>query len=155
MKDISIRIATEEDFETILEVQKNDGYEHSYYLTKKRLAKLFERGELFIIAELGDRPIGMASLDIEIRAKLHFFSVLKTFQKKGVGTKMLNEIIKKLKKAPKKVEVVYFYVEKGAPIVNFLKKNNFKEVGFYKNRYRNGKDAVILEKELDDIPKPL
>jgi RimJ/RimL family protein N-acetyltransferase len=148
MTSINLRIASRKDFQTIIDLQKQDGFKHSYSLTKERLARLSKRGELFYIVESNNRPVGMISLDIEIRARLHFFSIHKDFQRKGIGTEILHKIISELKHSFEDVKVVFCYSEKNAPIVNFLKKNSFKEVGFYRNRFRNDRDAVILEREL-------
>ncbi|HEX9817875.1 MAG TPA: GNAT family N-acetyltransferase [Patescibacteria group bacterium] len=143
--NLIIQSATEADFEKIRRIQKEDGYDHSYYLTSDRLRRLFQRGERFFITYLNEEPVGMFSLDIEIRAKLHFFSIIKQLQKKGIGREMLKFAVVKVKETSKEISVMYCYSEKNAPLAEFLKKNNFQEVGFYKNKFMNGRDAVVLE----------
>lgn len=34
------KIEGPQDFDTIMEIQKNDGFEHSYYLTKRQAGKI-------------------------------------------------------------------------------------------------------------------
>lgn len=45
--DIHIRRAAKKDILTLIQVQKNDGFPHHYYLLPERLERLFDRGELF------------------------------------------------------------------------------------------------------------
>lgn len=149
MKNISIRVATKQDAEMIIELQQNDGYEHSYSLTKQRFMVLLKKGEVFYLAHLNGDPIAMIAFDNELRAKLHFFSVHKDFQRKGYGSYILEKLIKEIQENNNDIKVVYSYSEEGSPSCNFFLKNKFKKVGFYKNRFRKGRNAIIFERVLN------
>ena len=146
ISNLIIREATLKDLDNIMYIQKNDGYDHSYYLNRARLKGLFNSGELFFIALLDGKPVGFASVYIEIRAKLHFLSIIKEKTKRGIGTALLKKIISKSKKH--KVKILYVYVEKDSMLDNFLIKKGFRNVGYFKNRFGKGKDANILSYDL-------
>lgn len=138
------RIAKEDDFASILHVQKNDGYEHSYYLDKERYDNLLDRGEVFYLLEYDMQSIvGFVSVDYEVRAKLRFFSVSKKHQGVGIAAKLLEIVRNEAKR--KGYKSVYCYTETNSPLRAFLMHQGFKNVGYYKNRYRKGRDASILQ----------
>ncbi len=142
MKSFKILKADIKNWRTIQYIQKNDGFSHAYYLTKNRIKRLFKRGELFFIAYIDKEAVGFTSVDFEIRARLHFLSVLKDFQKIGAGSRLVREIVRETKK--RKYNHLYTITEKKAVLApKFLKKFGFKEVGFHKNRFGNEKDAII------------
>ena len=136
------------DFKNIINIQQNDGFNHSYYLTKERLKQLTKRGESFFIAFLDNQPVAFASIDFEIRAKLHFFSVKKERVKQGIGTELLSKVLHEAIK--KGYEKVHIFVESNSPLEHFLIKNNFKKVGIYYDRYGPKKNSHILEKSFRD-----
>lgn len=143
MEKIKFKILSDSDFEDIINIQKNDGVRHFYYLNKNRLKELSKRGEVFYGMFQNDVIIGFAGVDAEIRAKLHFLSIDKKYQKKGYGTLFVEELVKIMKK--KKIKQMFFYAEEDAPMTAFLIKLGFVKVGFYKNRFGDGWDADIFE----------
>lgn len=146
MTKYKLKTAGEDDFAHIAFIQKNDDFKHSYYLTEDRIERLRDGGEKFFVFYEDDRFVGMASINLEIRAQLHFFSILKEKQKKGLAKKMLEILLEEVKKHEVKHKTIHCFSEPDSPLVNFLKSQGFEEVGFYKNRYQNGRDAVIVEK---------
>ncbi len=130
-------------FKLINEIQNNDGFRHSYPLTKERFARLIHRGEFFYVAYYDGKAVGMISVDFEIRAKLHFFSVKQNYQGIGIGTALLTEILKEAKK--RNYPFVYVYVEIDSSAEKFLLKRGFKNIGHYHHRYGKDKHANILE----------
>lgn len=143
---VHIRQATKNDIPTLITLQRNDGFTHSYYLTRERLKRLFDRGELFFVARLGRVPVGFASIDCEIRAQVHFLSVDQTFTRRGIGSMLMRTLKNEVQK--RGYGHLSVYVDAGAAIEVFLKKNGFVQVGYYKNRYGKGKDATIWEVDL-------
>lgn len=141
------KIEGPQDFNKIIEIQKNDGFEHAYYLTKERLEKLIQRGEEFFMVFLNDEPIAFASIDLDIRARIHFFCVEKNNAGKGIGTELLEKII--CEAANKDYKKIHAYVEVNSPIEGFFSKNGFEEVGFHKDRFGAGKDSHILERDIE------
>ncbi len=144
-----LRPATELDYAHIVFIQRNDGYKHSYYLSEDRIERLVKSGEKFFMLYKDDRFIGMASIDSEIRVQLHFFSVLEEFAGQGgAAKKMLELLLKEVKKQEVEHKIIHCFTELDSPLLGFLKSQGFEEVGFYKNRYQNGKSAVIVEKKI-------
>ena len=139
---IKIRKATIKDIDLIIDIQKRDGFTHSYYLNRKRLKELFKRGEIFFIAFLDKKAVGFASVYIEIRARLHFISVIKEHSKKGIGSLLMQKVINEAKRRGKKM--MYVYTEKNSPVERFFIKNGFKKVGYFKNRFGEGKHGNIF-----------
>jgi GNAT superfamily N-acetyltransferase len=142
LNKLKIRRATIRDINQIINIQKQDGFAHAYYLTPKRLRGLFKRGEMFFIAFLDDKPAGFAGLDIEIRAKLHFFSVAKKYTGIGIGSFLLERVINETKKHKK--DMIYIYTEANSPLEQFLIKKGFLKVGYFLNRFGRGKNANIF-----------
>ena len=141
MPKYQLKLATKNiDFAHIVFIQKNDGYQHAYYLV--------EAGEKFYILYEDEQFVGMACVDAEIRIQLHFFSVIEKFQQTEAGAKMLELLLEEVKKQKVQHKTMHCFTEEDSPLLKFLMKQGFEEVGFYKNRYQNGKDAVIVEKKL-------
>lgn len=130
-------------FEIINDIQNNDGFEHSYPLSRERFRNLIDRGEIFYIANYDGKIVGMISVDFEIRAKLHFFSVKQDYQGKGIGSALINQVLEEAKNS--NYSSVYVYVEVGSPVEKFLLNRGFEKVGYYRDRYKTGKHANILE----------
>lgn len=138
----AVREATIADINTILDIQKGDGYGHAYYLTSKRIGDLFSKGQKFYLAELDTKPVGFACADFDVRTWIHFFSVSKVFQNKGVGSILLEKIINESK--ARNINLAYFISEKEASTMeNFLKKHGFEEAGFHKDRFGPKRDGKV------------
>lgn len=144
--NLEIRKASPKDFNSLIKIQKRDGFIHAYYLSKKRLQKLFDAGELFFIAYLENKPVGFVSVYIEIRARMHFLSVKQEVARGGIGSFLLERIISESKKY--KVKLLYVYTEANSDIEGFLEKKGFEKVGYFKNRFGDGRDANIFSYKL-------
>lgn len=144
-KDNTIQIveAKPDMFELISEIQNNDGFEHSYPLSRERITKLIHRGECFYLAYYDGETAGMISVDFEIRAKLHFFSIKQDYHGKGIGTALLTKVLEEARNS--NYSSVYVYVEQDSPVEKFLLRRGFNKVGYYHNRYKNRRSADILE----------
>lgn len=142
VKKLKIRRATIKDFNLIISIQKRDGFVHAYYLTPRRLKRLFERKEIFFITFLENKAVGFASLDIERRAIMHFLSIVKDYAAMGIGSFLLGKVIKEAKKY--KEDQVYIYTEVNSPLEKFLIKKGFKIVGYFQDRFKKGRHANIL-----------
>lgn len=148
MPNYQLKQAGETDFAHLVFIQKNDGFEHAYYLTEDRIERLVESGEQFYILYVDNRFVGFAAVDAEIRIQLHFFSVLTNEQGQGFEAKMLELLLDEVRNKTVQHHTIHCFTEVDSPLLTFLKQQGFEEVGFYKNRYQNGKDAVIVEKKL-------
>ncbi len=134
------------DIPKMIDIQKNDGFPHQYYLTKKRLERLFDRGEQFFVVEQSRNVVGFGSIDCEIRAQVHFICVDKMYSRQGVGRSLMKYCLDEAKQ--KGCRRACTYVEANSSKEPFLVKMGFHQVGFYKDRYGNGIDATIWEVSL-------
>lgn len=141
----SIRPATREDIPTFMELQRNDGFSHQYYLNRERLELLFDRGEQFFVATHEGKPVGFASVDCEQRATAHFLCVDQNNKNRGIGSLLMQTLIDEAKK--RGFTRLCSYIEASSTKEVFLQKQGFTKVGYHKNRYGNGKDASIWEVE--------
>ncbi len=141
MSDLKFIQAKETDLNLMIEIQKDDGFLHSYYLTSTRLSRLFRRGELFYLVYRSGNPVGFCSLDCEIRCQIHFFSIIQKYTHQGIGSEMLKFMLLEVKKNG--YQEVHVFVEQSSPVENFLVKRGFLKVGFYKDRYGASKNANI------------
>jgi ribosomal protein S18 acetylase RimI-like enzyme len=136
-----------QDWEVISQIQKNDGFDHADYLDQARIEKLMQRGELFYGTYLEGKPAGFAALDFEKRAEIRFFSILKEYQNSGISHELMSFILEQCK--ARKYDKVSAAIEKsGTEMKEFLENNGFEEVGFYKDRFGEGRDALFFSKNL-------
>lgn len=137
------RRATKEDVQSMIRIQKHDGFPHQYYLTEKRLLRLFDRGEQFFVIEKYHEIVGFGSIDCEIRAQVHFICVDNRQARQGIGRRLMQRCLQVAKTSGCKR--AYSFVESRSTKEPFLAKMGFHNVGFYKDRYGNGVDASIWE----------
>lgn len=145
--NVSYRKSRRENILAMIAIQKNDGFQHQYYLTSKRLEGLFLRGEQFFLAVSDGTPVGFGSVDCEVRAQVHFICVDKEYSRRGVGRNLMKLCLKEAKQ--RGCKRVCSYVEKHSSKESFLVRMGFHEVGVYKDRYGNGVDASIWEISLN------
>jgi ribosomal protein S18 acetylase RimI-like enzyme len=142
MGGIKIKKAGINDWRTIVSIQKKDGFAHSYFTDKKRISVLMKRGEIFFLAFLNGVPAGFTSVDFEKRAMLHFLSVMKVFHNRGIGKSLLK--VAKDEATKRKFKNIFIFSEaKGRIMSNFLKSQKMTRVGYWKDRYGKGRDAII------------
>lgn len=140
---VNIRKITPRYYVRCIEVQKTDGYRHSYYLTIDRIRTLAHNGEQFFGAftETGSL-VGFVSVNVDVvRMRIHFFSVMHQYQRKGVGSNLLLHILDAARMA--QVSNIYTYTEPESALELFLLHKGFVQAGYFKRRFGD-KDANIL-----------
>lgn len=142
-----IRKASQNDFAAIIAIQKNDGYDHHYYLTVDRLKRLRRRGEVFFVAIVDGQLAGFAGVDFEQRARLHFLCVLTQYQKRGIGSALMRRMLRET--VGRGHKSAHSYVESPSSKEVFLAKQGFAKVGFYQDRYGLNKHASIWQIQLN------
>lgn len=90
--------------------------------------------------------MGFGSVDCEIRARVHFLSVDQNYARRGIGSMLMKILMDEAKN--RGYGRLGIYVDADSPIEIFLQKHGFVQVGYYKNRYGNGKDSTIWEVDL-------
>ncbi len=151
----TIREATVDDWQEIINCQRNDAFEHHYELSEGRIKKLLGSSEKFYVALLDGKIVGFSSYIPEVdgvRARLHFLSVLKEHQQKGVGTFLMNTMLDQCRQLG--FPIVESFVEVDSTKEMFLKKFGFSNQsedgtrGFMPNHYGRGKHASVWHKFL-------
>ena len=80
-------------------------------------------------------------------AELTYLSIHPTFKRRGLGKKLINEILKQCKSFA--IEKVLLEVsEKNLAALNFYHSFGFETVGIRKRYYRDGSNALLQEKKL-------
>ena len=94
LMDIVIREVNREDTELLRRIEAGDGYPYPYKKTKEDYEKYMDEGDEFFIAEADDAPAGYISMVDCIYlgrtvCRLHLLAVLKEYQGKGIGTRLI------------------------------------------------------------------
>jgi len=114
-----IRHADANDAHRIVEISQQDGYGHP--LDKESILNYMKQGDIYLIAEENNKPLGVAKLALNEHAELELFVILVKLdeQRKGLGSKLLKKI--------EKLASV-----KGNALVLHVRVNNNKAIDFYK-----------------------
>lgn len=141
-ENIAVRLGTEKDIDSILRIQKEDGYPHAYYLTAQRVRRLLKKGQVIYVALEEDGAIAFSIVDFDVRAWIHFLSVIKDEQRKGIGLSLVNEIIKESQN--RGINLVYIIPEQDAEKIDgFLRNYGFIKRGYHKDRFGPGRNGII------------
>jgi len=111
------------DLKQIIKIYKTQNWWYNYD-NKKRLKKIIKGSHIFIMAKENKKIIAMARVisDKANDAYIQDFAVLPEYRKKGIGKKILEHIIKELKK--KNFKWLGLIADKNT--INFYKKSGFK-----------------------------
>lgn len=108
-----------------------------------QLNSFFNSGDYKIIVARSDKVL-CAYLIIHISDKIDIEKIYvdPNYRKQNIGTKLLNEI----DKLNLNRKIILEVNENNTTAINFYKKNGFKQISIRKNYYKNGDNAIILEK---------
>ena len=111
-------------------------------------SELENKNSKLIVAKENSSILGFAGIWFVIDvAHITNIVVKKDLRKKGIGTALLNEIIKQCKE--KNINEITLEVnEKNIAAINLYKKNGFENVGLRKKYYRTGDSAIIMTKAI-------
>ncbi len=114
-----IRHADINDVDSIVEISQQDGYGRP--LDRESILNYMKHGDIYLIAEENNNPLGVAKLALNNSAELELFiiSVKLDYQRKGLGSRLLKKI-EELASA------------RGNVLVLHVRVNNNKAIGFYK-----------------------
>lgn len=140
---MEIRKLEEKDLEQVSIIEKNI---FSDPWSKKSFADVLEREDvLFLVAEENERILGYIGVYISLdEGEITNVAVEESQRKKGIGEKLLDELIMKLEER----DVISIFLEvrfSNTPALSLYKKKGFKEVGIRKGFYDKPKeDAIIM-----------
>lgn len=145
--DLIIRKANLNDFNDIYNIETVSFKEESFpiWLIKELLLNF---SEFFLIAEFKGKVVGYISAVLENnRCHIYSIAVLPDFRNKGIASKLLMELLKKLKES--NIKKVYLEVKTNNIIaIKLYEKFNFKIKEVKRKYYSDGSDAYIMELSL-------
>lgn len=97
---MKIRKAKKEDIKEIVKVELGSGYHKKKFNVMVMVEELFEnKNEYICVAEENDKVIGYRSFNLKGKvADSGYLAIIKKYQGKGIGTKLLKKSISKSKK---------------------------------------------------------
>ena len=151
--EISIKRMDVSDLDLIKDVLQTDFDDFWNYNVFKQ--ELENENSKYIVAMLDGEIVGFAGIWIVIDvAHVTNIVIKKNLRKSGIGSILLQELIKMCKDLNLK-EITLEVNENNNAAINLYKKFGFEKVGFRKNYYRNGDNALIMTNKtvLNDDPK--
>ena len=145
-----IREAKEKEYEELVKIAENDGFEHPNKLNLEWIKKRVNQGDEFYVFSEDSKIIGFVCFqpDFARGSKLHFISVLREEQGKGVGKKLVEKIEELTRNLGK--NKIYLYVhQKNKKAIDFYLKNDFHFSGIFLDKYGEGEHALLMCKNLD------
>lgn len=142
--------ATLKDFEQICEIEQACFVEP---YTPEQLMYEFNENPLnqILVAYDEDKIVGFVDYMITFNsATISQIAVLPNYRKKGLGSKLLEEMEKSFpKEIDDVVETITLEVrESNINAISFYKKNGYENVVIKKHYYKNGENAVYMIKRL-------
>lgn len=111
-------------------------------------AELHNQYAHFYCAKDQNEPIGyIGCWIIEGTCDMINFVVQKEYQRKGVGTKLFQEVLKQCLKE-QATEILLEVRASNEQAISFYTKFGFKQIAIRKQYYKNKEDACILRKDL-------
>src|SRR3989344_4239833 len=140
-----------EDAKTIAEIEVKSGYRWGESMQKElRIAKkMLKFVSLIYIAEHKSEAVGYFALTFRNKIDdIDFLSVKKKYHNKGIGTKLLNHMIRLAKKNNKLSKIRIAVWAKNLPAIGLYKKFGFSVVRIKRKYYPNRDDKAVMEKML-------
>ncbi len=142
--------ATLKDFEQIYDIEQSCFVEP---YTREQLMYEFNENPLnkILVAYDEDKVVGFVDYMITFNsATISQIAVLPNYRKKGLGSKLLEEMEKSFpKEIDDVVETITLEVrESNINAISFYKKNGYENVVIKKHYYKNGENAVYMIKRL-------
>ena len=144
---ISIKHINEEDIDLCYELDSNT----ISLWSKKQWVNEFNKEGINVYGILfSDLLVGICVFQIVLdEAQLNYFVINKKFREKGFGSHLMSFLIKKCEK----LNISRLFLEVSKSNVNaekFYNRFNFSTVGIRRNYYKNGSDAFLKEKKINN-----
>lgn len=149
--EIIIREATKQDAELLRNIEAEDGFLYPYKKTKEDYEKYIDEGDAFFIAETDKLAISYISIvDCSYLGnvcRLHFLAVIKDFQNKGVGKKLMEHFEEEAKNRKYDRIIINVY-ENNSRAIEFYKRRGYDYWFTIPYRYERGINAIVLYKDI-------
>ncbi len=142
---ISIKHINERDVDLCFELDSNT---ISLWSKRQWTNEFKKEGTKVFGILLSNCVVGICVLDVVLdEAQINFFAVNHKFRKKGLGTYLMNYLIKECKKL--NINKLFLEVSHtNSSAEKFYSRFDFSTVGIRRNYYKDGSDALLKEKKL-------
>ena len=142
---ISIKQINNKDIDLCYELDSNT----ISLWSKEQLANEFKKDDTKIFGLLiNNLVIGICVLQVVLdEAQINYFVVNKKFRKKGFGSYLMSDLIKKCEKLNLK-KLLLEVSQSNVTAERFYSRFDFSTVGIRKNYYKDGSHALLKEKKL-------
>ncbi len=140
-----IRKAQEKDFSELLKIAMNDGFKHPNEMSLEWVNTRIKRGDEFYVYENERGVVGFICFQQQFSkgCRLHFISVMKEEQGKGIGTALVEKT--KLLTRDLGKDKLYLYVyQDNKKAFNFYMKHGFNFSGIFLDKYGEGEHAFLM-----------
>jgi len=146
-KMISIKHINEKDIDLCYELDSNT----ISLWSKKQWANEFKKEGIKVFGILlSNHVIGICVFHVVLdEAQINFFAVNQNYRKKGFGTCLMNYLIKECEKL--NINKLFLEVShKNVIAERFYSRFDFSTVGIRKNYYKDGSNALLKEKKINN-----
>ena len=146
---MQIQRATEKDIKKIVHVEMHSGYTHpsNFNPLKNTIALLKDKRKVIFIAKEKEKVVGYISLreDKNNMGDIGFLAVLREYQRKGIGAKLLEYVEAHARKNRYK-ELALVVRDTNQQAINLYHKHNFAIIG---RRKSGDKIKLVMRKNLE------
>ena len=144
---VRVRLAEESDLPSIYRIELEsfrDPYPYSLFVWLLQNCSRF-----FLVAEENGLVVGYAVACVEPEATGHVVSiaVAKKHRRKGIGKALLEELIKRMKEAGLKKDILEVRVS-NEPAIRLYEKLGFRAIKRLKSYYSDGEDGWLMSLDL-------
>ena len=148
--EITFRSMTLADIPTVAEIDEmcfdEDGWNEDFFIEELR-----DVNSDYIVVEIGGKVIACGGIKIYLdEAEGMTIAVLPEFQGRGIGKKLLIELLKNAKLRGAKSMIFEVRVS-NVPALHIYQKFGFKIIGRMKRYYMSGEDALTMRADLEDL----
>lgn len=141
---------------SMIDIQKQKTIEEEKEWLLHLLQEIKNKEKICLVVEIDGKVMGLAEIEKQKNSDRRHIGELgitlrKEIREKGIGKRLLGEIIEKCKKILKIKTVLLHTMRINKNALNFYKKNGFKELGAIKNGrkyYKKYVDDIIMIKYL-------
>lgn len=147
---IKIRKATRKDISYCVSIDVESFGTKRKEVKRQLKRKIKDKTYTILVALVDNRIVGFICFqfrDWNQTSYLEILAVKREFRGKGIGTRLLNELMKLSKE--KKVRRIFVDMDiDNQRVIKFYLRNDFIIAGFIKDFFKEKKDAVILSRKI-------
>lgn len=147
---MKIREAGRVDSLAIEQISEDSGYPvPELALDEERIKKMFDKGDIILIADLKGEPMGYAAFRVTIGDKIEIDSleVRRGHHNQGIGTELMKHIEEKASETDTKELFLYCH-PRNKYAIEFYHSKGFERKGLVPDHYSTGEPAILFSKRI-------